>query len=535
MNTSQNVNAGSGAALAAQTAAERKPKSGFPMPVAAIDVGSNAIRFVCAEFAGPTEFVKLVEERVPVRLGHDVFLTGRLAPEAAEAALEALRSFRHRLGEAGISHYRAVATSAVREASNGERFIERVRAETGLELEAITGSEEARLVHVAVRSRISLSGGQWILVDLGGGSVEVSLVDEHGIHWSESHTMGSVRLLEELSVAGAEPGRFRQLLEEYAATLKIPRTAAAVRGLIATGGNIESLARLAGAAPRLDRVSELPISALRGTIETLAQLSYRQRVEQLGLREDRADVILPAALVYERVAVLAGVDTLLVPHVGVKEGLLIDLVDDATRHRSHADRLNEQAYAGALVLGRRYMFDEAHGAHVARLSVELFDQLQQLHRLGSDDRRVLRAAAVLHDLGVYVAHQRHHKHSHYLIANSELPGFTPRELKVVANVARYHRKGEPAEHHADYVALSEEDRERVAKLSALLRIAAALDREHRQRVSGVRLTLRGQTVGLEIQGDGDLLLERWALQSNRAFFEKVYGVELKVIAEPSLG
>jgi exopolyphosphatase / guanosine-5'-triphosphate,3'-diphosphate pyrophosphatase len=501
----------------------------FPLAIAAIDVGSNAIRFLCAEFSGLTEFVKLVEERVPVRLGHDFFLTGKLAPEAMNGALEALSSFRQRLDEAGIGHYRAVATSAVREASNGERFIERVRAETGVELEAITGSEEARLVHRAVRSRLSLSGGQWLLIDLGGGSVEVSLVDQDGIHWSESHTMGSVRLLEELSVAGAEPGRFRQLLEEYAATLKIPRTVGEVQGLIATGGNIESLARLAGAAPRLDQVSELPLTSLRGLIATLSQLSYRQRVEQLGLREDRADVILPAAMVYERVAVLAGVEAVLVPHVGVKEGLLIDLVEDVARHRTHADRLDEQAFAGSLVLGRRYRFDEAHGTHVARLSLDLFDQLRSLHRLGDGDRRVLRAAAVLHDLGVYVAHKKHHRHSQYLIANSELPGFTPREIKIVAAVARYHRKGEPAEHHPEYVALSEEDRERVCKLSALLRIAAALDREHRQRVSGVRLTLRGAAVGLEIHGSGDQLLERWALQRSRAYFEKVYGLELIVL------
>jgi exopolyphosphatase / guanosine-5'-triphosphate,3'-diphosphate pyrophosphatase len=502
----------------------------FPLGVAAIDVGSNAIRFVAAEFSDRTAYRVLAEERVPVRLGHDVFLTGRLAEEAQDAAVAAMQSFRARIEATGVGHYRAVATSAVREAANGEHFVERVRDEAGIDLEMITGAEEARLVHVAVRSRIPFQDRRWLLVDLGGGSVEVSLVDEHGIHWSESHTMGSVRLLEELSVAGAEPGRFRELLEEYTATLKIPYAAGQWRlqGLIATGGNIEALAKLGGCTPDRTGVSTLPVATLRSLIETLAQLSYRQRVDDLRLRADRADVILPAAMVYERVSTLAQVDSILVPHMGVKEGVLLDLVADLTSHRRHAERLEEQAYAGALVLGRRYMFDEAHGVQVAGLAVELFDQLPDLHGLREDERRILRAAAVLHDLGVYVSPDKHHKHSQYLIANSELPGFTPREIQMVAAVARYHRKGEPAAHHAEFMALDEQQRAQVVKLSALLRIAAALDKEHRQRITGIRARRKNARVVLELTGTGDLLLERWALQRNRTVFEKTYGVQLKI-------
>jgi exopolyphosphatase / guanosine-5'-triphosphate,3'-diphosphate pyrophosphatase len=503
----------------------------FPLSVGAIDVGSNAIRLVAAEFTAATEYRLLAETRMPVRLGHDVFLSGRLAADATTAGVAALSGFRDRLEELGVRHHRAVATSAVREAANGDRFVQQVKEEAGIDLEVITGSEEARLVHVAVRSRIPLTGGRWVLVDLGGGSVEVSLVDEQGIHWSESHTMGSVRLLEELSMAGAEPGRFHQLLEEYTSTLRIPSGLGQwkLQGLIATGGNIETLARLAGGVPGASGVSTLLVSALRTLIEKLSRLSYRQRVEELGLREDRADVILPAAMVYERLSVLAGVETILVPHVGVKEGILIDLVDDLTRHSSHADRLNAQAYEGALVLGRRYMFDEAHGAHVAHLATELFDQLREVHRLSPGDRRVLCAAATLHDVGVYVNLKKHHKHSAYLIANSELPGFSPREIALVSHVARYHRKGEPAPHHVEYMALDEEERLRVGKLSALLRVAAALDKDHRQQVTGLRARKRGSTVELELRGTGDLLLERWALQRSGEVFERALGVNLKVL------
>lgn len=304
---------------------ESLPEDGavaFPLRVAAVDVGSNAIRFAAAEFSDPVHYTELETRRVPIRLGHDVFRSGQLTQGTMDAAVEALAGFRERIEALGIPHHRAVATSAVRESRNGGEFVERVRREAGIHLTAITGSEEARLVWVAVRNRLPPGDRKWVLVDLGGGSVEVSLVDRSGILWSESHTLGSVRLLEELSGTGKTPA-------EYAATLSIPAAARHWNpaGMIATGGNIEALARLAGSGVDENGVSVLPLPRLRALIESLGQLSPRQRVEELGLREDRADVILPAAVVYERLGVLAGADEVRVPHVGVREGILLDTVD----------------------------------------------------------------------------------------------------------------------------------------------------------------------------------------------------------------
>lgn len=513
-------------------AAAYQEPAAFPLRVGALDVGSNAIRFLAAEFSSPTEFTPLVEERFPVRLGHDVFLTGRLAPQAVDAAVDAITRFRGRMDEMGIEHYRAVATSATRESRNGDVFVRRVREEAGIELEVITGSEEARLVYVAVKHRVPLRDRKWILVDLGGGSVEVSLVDTGGILWSESHTMGSVRLLEELSGSGDEPGRFQRLLREYAATLRIPAIAQQWNpaGVIATGGNIEALARLAGTPPERGASPSpaIPMAELRGAITMLSRLSYRQRVDQLGLREDRADVILPAAMVYERVAELCGAGEILVPGVGVKDGILLDLVDDLATHQEHEDRKDRQAVAGAISLGRRYMFDEAHALHVMRLSASLFDQLAKLHRLEQADRRLLLAAAVLHDIGIFVGHKKHHKHSLYLISQSEIPEFTPREIGLIANLARYHRKGVPASHHEHFTRLDAADRERVVKLASLLRIADALDREHRQGVRSVRATVGKGRVRLELDGQGDLLLERWALRSKGGLFADTFGMEVEL-------
>lgn len=502
----------------------------FPLRVAAIDVGSNAIRFLAAEFSDSRRYTELEKQRVAVRLGHDVFLTGRLAPEAMDAGIDALAGFRERMDALGIRHYRAVATSAVRESRNGAEWVERIRSVAGIDLEPITGNEEARLVWIAVRDRIPLGARKWILTDLGGGSVEVSLVDQTGIFWSESHTMGSVRLLEQLSGGGEAPGRFRRLLAEYAATLKIPAAAKHLNpaGMIATGGNIEALARIADDTVGPDEVGIVPVSVLNATIETLSRLSFQQRIEQLDLREDRADVILPAAVVYERLAVLAGADEILVPKVGVREGVVLDLVDEMVTRPAYQSRQEREVTDGAIALGRRYLFDQAHAGHVAALATSLFDQLCELHGLGAADRRVLLGAALLHDIGQFVSYRKHHKHSLYLLSHSDLPGFTPREIALVALVARYHRRAEPNEAHAGYGELPRADRDRVDKLASLLRMADALDREHLQRVRGVHAQVDGDELVLVLEASGDLLLEQWAVRKKADLFRRLFVLDVVI-------
>ena len=508
-------------------------KATFPLRVGAIDLGSNAIRYIALEIDENGRQTALAADRIPVRLGHGVFVSGKLGPEAMSAAVAALKGIRERFALLGIEHVSAVATSAVREASNGEAFVKRAKREAGVALATITGSEEARLVHLAVASRMPLGDSPWLAADLGGGSVEVSLVDSSGVVWSESHTMGSVRLLEELAGAGDDPGRFRRLVGEYIETLRIPPAARSrpLAGFIATGGNIEALARLAGVDGGATGIGVMPLATLSGVIETLSRLSYRQRVAELGLREDRADVILPAALVYERLCTLAGAEQIQVPFVGLREGLVADLAEQLTRHRAYEDRHEREVVAGALAVGRRYLFDEAHGMHVCRLAVSLFDQLRDEHALGAGERRILLAAAALHDIGSFISYKRHHKHSFYLISNSELPGLAPREILLAATVARYHRRAEPAADHEPYKELTRGEQEVVRRLAGLLRLADALDRDHRQRVQRVTAARSGKDMVLQLDGAGDLLLERWALQRRTALFESEFGARVRLSEE----
>jgi len=370
-------------------------------------------------------------------------------------------------------------------------------------------------------------------MDLGGGSVEVSLVDGKGVQWSESHPMGSVRLLESFQACHGETKKFQKLIGETVETLRIPGVPKGkkVQGLVATGGNIEDLARLGGIRDPDTKVSELPLKELHRVLEKLSDLSERDRMKEFGLRPDRADVILPAGLVYEQVAKISGVDQIHVPHVGVKEGILQDLLESLSVKTDPRDRKERLVREGSLSLGRRFQFDEEHGAHVAKLALSLFDQTQAEHGLGDAERAILQAAAILHDVGRFVDDRKHHKHSYYLISQSELPGLSEIETEIVAQVGRYHRRKEPTIKHEPFARLSVEDRERVLRLSAILRVADALDREHRQVVRAVTVDRKAGKTALELKGSGDFALEEWSVNDKGGLFCRTFKTTLELRKE----
>lgn len=311
-------------------------------PIAAIDAGSNAIRFVAARASAAGSYERIESRREPLRLGRGAFRTGRIPDAAADAAVEVFGRFRARLDALGVVRYRAVATSAIRESGNGPLLAARARAEAGIRLEIIDGLEEARLVWTAVRHRFDPGEDQWLLADLGGGSLELSLVAGDRLLRVETHPIGTVRLLDRLGAAADERDRVRAMLQG----LRLPQAPGSpepppLAGVVATGGNVEAIADLAR-APRDGGVRRLTLRAIERVLDRLAAMSPEARTERLGLRPDRADVIVPAGVVYLSVAQRAGADSLLVPDVGVKEGVLLEL-------------------AGATVAGARVAGDRGRG------------------------------------------------------------------------------------------------------------------------------------------------------------------------------
>lgn len=493
--------------------------------MAAIDCGTNAIRFLAAEPDGGGAFHVVGETRLPVRLGHGVFTVGRIDDLAATEAVEGLSRVAREMKELSIARYRAVATSAVRESPNRRAFLRRVREESGLRLELISGTEEIRLVHEAVRRRMPLGTGSWVLVELGGGSVEIAVVDGEKVSWSETHAMGAVRMVELFS--RGEPGadHFARLVEEYAATIRLPEklTARPIAGFIATGGNIESLSRICRSGTDGAGPSRIGRGELRDLIGRLAAMTVADRQRVYGLRADRADVIVPAAIVYAHLAELVGAEEILVPGGGVREGIVFDLIDrQGIRRPARA----KGDLDDALALGRKFLFDERHGEHVALLAGQLFDQLMTVHGMGARERRLLVTAALLHDVGGFVSIKSHHKHSLYLIARAELSGFTPRDMHLVGIIARYHRKSAPSTLHPEFSQLTAAERERVRRCAAILRVADALDKEHSQKIRGLQAVVKGRELQIRAEGSMDVLLEQWALKKKDDLFREVFGLQV---------
>lgn len=508
-------------------------KRDFPLRVAAVDIGSNAIRFVAAEFLNSTRYIVLESERAPIRLGAGTFSNGRLTADGTRSALQALAHFQERLHVLRVEHCRAIATSAVRESANGRKFAQRVHERLGMPLEIVSGAEETQLVYRSLKPLLHLGKEPCLLANLGGGSLEVALINHRGVLASETHTIGAVRLLEEFKASADNPGQLVRLLKEYAATLRISlgNSRGPLAGIIATGGNIEELAKMANAPQNAAGMRELPLAALKRLVKELPRLSVKQRMMRWGIYQDRADVILPAAVVYTRLCALCAQEAMLVPYVGTKEGILLDLVDRLTMKSSYAHRREKQLLHLIISIGRRYRFDEAHGQQVCRLALALFEQLQELHGLGADDHRILMAAALLHDIGAYISYKKHHKHSLYLISQSEeLPGFSSDEMLMTANIARYHRKNTPQPNHDQFARLTKPQRLRVMKLASLLRIADALDRDHAQTVKRLTATVRHPYLDLHITGRGFRHLEHWPLQRKAQLFADLFGLRVRIVA-----
>ena len=513
--------------------------------LAAIDIGSNAIRLRIVDVDPPAQgpdgprfyaFRDVSADRASVRLGHDVFTRGELEPGVIALACEALKRFRAAMDTAKVDRYRAVATSAAREAHNGELFVERAEREAGVVVEVIEGVEEARLVQVAVAERIRLEGRTALLIDIGGGSTEMTLLSSGRAIFSRSLPIGTVRLIEAfLDNKGPVGSAQRLLLDEYVERISegALRQIQELVGdkidlLIGTGGNIETLADLCPVPGAFPEGRGIEVPAMQRLSAELCQKSVEERIAAYNLRPDRADTIIPAATVLARIATVLGKEAISAPGVGLKEGVLVDL---ARQHFFPRDFGVEAAGVteACLHLGRRYKFDEAHGNVVARFAVRLFDDTAARHRMGPRDRILLHAAALLHDVGDFIRYEGHHKHSYYLIAHSDLMGLTPQERSIVANIARYHRKSPPSVDHDNFRALSREDRSKVKALAAILRIADALDREHRGKVSDIAARIEGNTLVLDVSGAQDRALEEWTVAAKSGMLRDALGLEVRMV------
>ncbi|HEY4243594.1 MAG TPA: Ppx/GppA phosphatase family protein [Kofleriaceae bacterium] len=506
----------------------------------AIDAGSNAIRVVIAEL-GPSDVVRIEAERVPVRLGHGAFTRGELDGPTIDQAVAAFVHFRERFDHHGVSMYRAVGTSAVRNASNRDVLLHRLYHEAGIELEVIEGEEEARLVRKAVLDAFTHAAGgaqpaPRAILDLGGGSLEVNL--RSGSQWrGNSLPIGTVRLLETFGLDGAIGDAEAGMVRRYAATLMqtIARANGTATGIAAaTGGNAEALGRILTS----DAAAAMPafeLGALEKALPTIVGATVEERMERYGVKRDRAEVLGIAALVFATVARQLGIPKLVVPNVGVREAVLLELAETARDEQVKAEGAHGKALlTAARAFANRVDHDTTHGEHVRHLARALFHQLRDVHGVPDDRGVLLEVAALLHDVGEVVNVRGHHKHSEYMIRWARIPGLTDADRELVALMARTHRKDAArAKEILNSAPLSKDVRAQLRKLVAILRVADSLDSDHRSRVEQVVCTRMGSAIVLDlVVRDGPQRDDAQLLRKADLFREEL-GHDLRVtVARP---
>ncbi len=502
--------------------------------VAAIDVGANALRMVVAEVFADGRIETLEQLHRAVRLGQDTFRRGRLGGESMRAAVQILRDYRQLLDLYKVEKVRAVATTAVREAANRETFLDRVFMATRLNVEVIDTSEESRLTVSAVRQAVGDSLGvnqrQTLIADVGGGSTLLTVLLDGEIDTAQSLRLGSIRLQEMFSTSEESPRRSAELLRQHISntlsSLQSVVSLEEIDSFVAVGGDARFAAREIGVPTESSELVVVEPEAFDRLVERCERHTAEELSKRHGLPFAEAETLNPALLVYQQLLHKTKAAEMIVSDVSMRDGLLLELAREVTG-KEDASLLTGVIHS-AQAIAEKYHVDPEHARNVAETAERLFDVFQADHGLGPRQRLLLRVAALLHEVGGFVSSRAHHKHSEYLIANSEIFGLNRNEITMVAQIARYHRRSGPKSTHPLYVAMPRESRVTVSKLAALLRVADALIRGHRRRADDIHFQRQGDELIVAMPAGPDLLLEERAVETKGDLLEDIYGVKIRL-------
>lgn len=502
---------------------------------AAVDIGSNSLRFQVAEMSAGRPMQVLAAERLVTRLGESVFRTGAVSAEAMSMICGELAKAAEVKRRFDVLASRAVATAAIRDASNQHVFLERASEAFGEPVEVISGQEEARLIHLGVEARWPHPNRRILIIDLGGGSSEVILAENGRMLEAVSKPIGAVRLtgafLKNDPPTPLELHQLDEFIHEKIDAIAARIQPGKVDRVIATSA---SAAAIVCAINRVDRAHRETADRLRATTAQVRKfyreisamdLAARRKVNGIGPR--RAEIIIAGAAVYLRLLERFQLSSMYYTLAGLRDGIIADLF--ARGAGRDLTRLSREQRRACEQLAKKYAVPMAHARKVAQLAQSLFEQLQPVHQLPPWLGKMVEAAALLHDVGHYVSDTAHHKHSHYLVANSDLPGFTDQERAIIAALCRYHRKSMPKPGHDTLSPLDEEMRRAVLLLIPILRLADGLDRGHNQDVDGVVCDTRNSRIVIALQSNRDTDLEQWAAERAAPLFREVYNREMAVV------
>lgn len=506
------------------------------MRLAAIDIGTNSVKMIIVRVRADRSFTVIGSEKAMVRLGAHGLGGRKLTRRAMTAALEALTTFARLAEVQRVDEVLAVATSATREAPNARAFLNAVRNRTGIQPRVISGTEEARLIHLAATYGVRTDRPA-VVLDIGGGSVEVT----HGAGpvpgLACSFPLGVIRLTDQFvtedPISRRTERQIASAVRDDVGTFAERVVAAGVHQVIGTSGTILSLGAMAiaqerGTVPRTLRNLRVPVRAIRRLRRRLTTAPLAERLSIPGMDPRRADLSVAGIILLDTLLTRLGAETLTLCDLALREGLVLDYLRRDQGHIADVDREPDVRRRSVLELAARCRWEAAHARHVARLALRLFDLTQAEHHLSPTEREWLEYAALLHDIGTHISYARHHRHSQYLITHGDLRGFEPHEVTVLGLVARYHRRGRPRREDADVDALPRRLRRAVRVLAALLRLAESLDRSHQSVVRDLAWVREKTGATLRISAGGDAELEAWAAARQSRPLERVLDLPIRV-------
>ncbi len=503
------------------------------MKIAVYDIGTNSIHLLIVEIRKDLSFEILDHEKDATRIGDGSFKKKKLSGAAMKRAFAVMDRFTKIAKKCGVRRTLAVATSAVREATNGAAFIEALRKRTGVKVRVISGREEGRLIFLAARSAVETRGEKALVIDIGGGSMELVLGDSQKHYFLESYRLGVARLTD-LFIRNDPPSKKEIKRLEQHIESQIRFGIKAVRRqefsmVIGTAGTMIALALVVHQSMKsreLQLINNFTLhrEALEKFHKRLIRTSLKERLKIPGLEPKRADLLVAGSVLVTTLMRMLKMKRITISDKGIREGLVLDFIEKNKKNIKDAQPGTGIREKSVRQLGRRCAYNEAHAEQVARLAEVLFDATARLHRLGERDKELLRYASLLHDIGHYVSFRKHHKHSYYLIVNSNLDGFSPEEIEIMGAAARSHRK--PVTKTISGCFVGKEGRRTISVLGALLRIADGLDRSYTGVVKSMDCRLTPSALSLTLKVSQDAELEMWQAKERADLFEALFNRKL---------
>jgi exopolyphosphatase/guanosine-5'-triphosphate,3'-diphosphate pyrophosphatase len=510
------------------------------MQLAAIDIGTNSVHMIVVRVRPDFSFEVVDREKEMVRLGAGGLDGKKLTPEAMNAALQALSKFARLAASHKVDEILAVATSATREAENGGAFLKQIERRTGIRARLITGTEEARLIHLAAVYGVDTPKPA-VVIDIGGGSVEITLGSGREVEFARSFKIGVIRLTERFVDSDPLSSRDERKMVEFIRE-QVDRyidhiVETGYDRVIGTSGTILSLGAVAtaidrGAEPQEVRNLRVPAKSIRRLRKTAVDLDLEERLRLPGLDPRRGDLMVAGAVLLDTLLKKLGAEEITLCDLALREGVLLDYIHRHRRDIARVDRYPDVRRRSVVELAERCAWEAEHSRQVAAIALTLFDTTKRIHGLGEREREWLEFASLLHDIGNHISYEKHHRHSYYLIKHGDLRGFEPAEIDIIALVTRYHRRATPKRGHIGFDDLGKEHRRTVEVLSAFLRLAETLDRSRHGVIRSIQVRERLGELRISVQAAGDAELEVWAAHKQAKAVEEALSRKIRIEKVP---